>query len=133
MVVHGSIPYTGEAFNSFYDKQQQKLKAMEYGVLPYYELTYQDTALLRNTDYSDLFTSRYEDWKNEAATVYQEFCEVLDGIWKAAMIRHERVTDTLVRVTYDNGAVLLLNYDEAAPAQVDGVEILPLDYKVIRP
>lgn len=133
MVVHGSIPYTGEAFNSFYDKQQQKLKAMEYGVLPYYELTYQDTALLRNTDYSDLFTSRYEDWRNEATAVYQEFSEALDGIWKAAMIRHERITDTLVRVTYDNGAVLLLNYDEAAPAQVDGVEILPLDYKVIRP
>lgn len=132
MIVHGSIPYTSETFNSFYDKSYQLLKAMEYGVLPYYELTYEETSLLRNTEYNQLFTSAYADWKDEVVHVYKDFREALNNIWNVAMVRHEILSDTLVRVTYENGAILLLNYDETKNAEINGVTVPAMSYRVLQ-
>ncbi|NMA94993.1 MAG: hypothetical protein GX974_03045, partial [Clostridiales bacterium] len=38
MVVHGRIPYSSEPGNLFYDDIKQKLKWIEYGCMPYFEL-----------------------------------------------------------------------------------------------
>jgi preprotein translocase subunit SecF len=50
MIVHGSIPYTGNvAGNMAADYTQQKLRWIEYGSQPNFVLTYNSSELLKNT------------------------------------------------------------------------------------
>ena len=59
MVVHGLIPYSGDPQNLFYDPQLQYLKMVEYGYMPYYQFTMNYSDDLKDTYYSDLFSSSY--------------------------------------------------------------------------
>ena len=51
----------------------------------------------------------------------------LCGQW---IVRHERLSDTLVKVTYENGARVYVNYASEA-ASADGVEIAGQSFMVI--
>ena len=52
MVTHGSVLYTGEAVNLYYDETAQLLRLVEYGYTPRFELTYERAAELRDTAYN---------------------------------------------------------------------------------
>ena len=72
MVVHGSIPYSSDPGNLSYDLRYHVLKWVEYGCMPYFELTFQKSINLKNTEYSRLFTSYYSQWNDVIADVYNE-------------------------------------------------------------
>lgn len=56
MVVHGYVDYTGKAINLSSDAEKQLLKWIEYGYIPYFEITYESADKLIRSDYSELFT-----------------------------------------------------------------------------
>jgi hypothetical protein len=47
------------------------------------------------------------------------------------MDRHEVLRDGLVRITYSNGAKMLVNYN-SEPANVDGVTVTGGTYEIVR-
>lgn len=112
MVVHGLIPYTTVAGNLFHDPVKQKLKWVEYGCMPYYELTYLKSREIKYTNYNSLFTSHYEEWIDTAAGIYKEFNERLGSIWSEYMTGHEKLSNGLVKVSYSNGTVIYINYGD---------------------
>ena len=130
MVVHGMIPYSSGAGNLFYDFDMQKLKWVEYGCLPYFKLTHENSNLLKYTDYNELFSSQYEDWVDVAADIYKEFNERLGDVWSQTMTEHKKLNDNLYRITYENGARVYVNYGEET-AEADGYEIDSLNYLVV--
>ncbi len=67
-------------------------------------------------------------WMKEG---YDEYARRSD-LQFAFMDRHERVRDGVFRVTYSNGAKMLVNYGDA-PTEVDGVAVPAMDYAVVRP
>ncbi len=130
MVVHGSIPYTANAGNLFYDEDLQKLQWIEFGCLPYYELTYERASVLKYTAYNQLYTSYYGDWVGKAAAVWQEFNTRLAGTWDSAMTEHERLSADVVKVSYESGKTVYINYG-SSPAAADGQSIPAMDYVVV--
>lgn len=48
------------------------------------------------------------------------------------MDRHERIADGVFRVTYSNGAKMLVNYNDST-ATVDGASVPAMDYVLVRP
>lgn len=130
IVVHGLIPYSSKPGNLFYDFQKQKLQWVEYGCLPYFQLTYNTPELLKYTRYNKLFTSFYYDWIKPVANIYREFNDRLGDIWSRVVIKHEKVQDNVYKVTYDGGARVYVNYQKQ-PVKVDGYLIEALDYLVI--
>ena len=62
---------------------------------------------------------------------YDEYARRSD-LQFAFMDRHEKVRDGVFRVTYSNGAKMLVNYGDA-PTEVDGVAVPAMDYTVVRP
>ncbi len=123
MVVHGSIPYSGKHINAYYDPQTEKLRAIEYGYVPSYSVTY-DTVENATT-----FTSVYEDVRQELLDVCEEYHRNLSCIADQAMVDHE-VLGSQVKVTYENGVVIYLNYG-SEDAVVDGHTVKALDYIVV--
>jgi hypothetical protein len=131
MVVHGLLPYTSsQPGNLFYDFPRQKLKWIEYGYMPYFELTYKESSVLKNTDYNKLFSSYYEDWTDTIVDVYKEFNDRLGGIWSQIIVEHEKVMDDVYKITYGDGAQIYINYREE-PVRVNGKDIPGLDYLVV--
>ena len=125
MVLHGSLLYSGKANNRYYDARYETLKAIEYGMLPVFDITWEKTDKLKDSSCANHFSTSYADWAEAIAQAAQIFAD-LAPVHSAAMVRHEMLTDTLVRVTYENGAKLLINYGEEA-ASVDGATVGPMD------
>lgn len=112
MVLSGKIPFSGMAGNLSYDLAIQKLQWIEYGALPFFRLTYEDSVRLKETDYNSLFTSTYDKWEERVLAVYGEFQENFASVYGKQMTLHETLSDGVVRVGYENGVLIYLNYSE---------------------
>ena len=108
MVVHGSIPYTAKPFNTFFDKELEKLKAIEYGCVPFYLLTVEETA--KYADIYDGFTTPYQFTKEEIIDTYREFDENFSAFADAYMVSHEYLSDDVAVVKYSNNKTIYINY-----------------------
>ncbi len=110
MVVHGLIPYSGYPQNLFYDPQMQYLKMVEYGYMPYYQLTYQHSEELKDTYYSDLFSSSYTNWVDKAVAQYKEMNEKMGALWPQTIRLHRKLQNDVYEVTYEDGTRVIVNY-----------------------
>lgn len=129
IVFHGSVLYTGTAGNLTSDLSEEKLKWIELGYVPYYELTYDGSEKLMNTEYSRLFTSGYKDWSPGLADIYKEFADKLQGVWNETIDGHEEVADGVYKVTYSNKTVIYVNYNDQA-VDANGVHIDAKNYVI---
>lgn len=114
MVVHGLIAYSGGHFNLFYDEVKQKLKAIEYGVMPSFRLTWSESRKMVHTGHNELFSSEFDKWKSDVVRVYNEFNTRLIGLHSQIMLHHEQINDYVVRIRYEKGATVYVNYSERA-------------------
>ena len=51
--------------------------------------------------------------------------------WSETIDRHERLSDSLVRITYGSGTTVLLNYGDSEVVQ-DGVTVPAMDFTVVQ-
>ena len=130
LVAHGYADYTGEALNLSSDAKRQQLKWIEYGYLPYFEITCESAEKLINTDYSELFSSAYSAWKDEIMETYTMLEDALSAVRNEEMISHEKVAEDVYRTGYANGVNIYVNYNDVA-ISVDGVELEAQSYKVV--
>lgn len=119
IAVHGLVNYTGGALNLSSDRQEEILKWVEYGYVPFLELTYHGSEELMNTDYSELFSSTFSSWVDEATDLYKDFNKNLKDVWNERMIDHEEIKDGVYKVTYENKKVVYVNYNDE-DCKVDG-------------
>lgn len=114
MVLSGLIPYSTErAGNLSYDLEIQKLKWIEYGALPSFVLTYEDAIHLKETGYDSIFTSTYDVWEERVVDVYREFQENFQHVYGLQMTEHEVLEEGLIRIGYEDGTIIYLNYNKA--------------------
>lgn len=130
MVVHGCVAYTGQPMNLYYDETLQRLKDIEYGNTPCFELTKASVTALKDTDYSLLFSARWDSWHEKLIGIAGEQDGSLAQLRHAHILRHDVLSDTLRRVTYDNGAAVYVNYGSEA-AQADGLTVAGQSYLVV--
>lgn len=131
MVISGLIPYsTDNAGNLSYDLEIQKLKWIEYGALPNFILTYEDALNLKDTSYSDVFTSTYDVWEERVVSVYKEFQENFQSVYGLQMTNHDILEDGLIAVRYENGTKIYLNYN-ASEAVAEGHSVPAKGYVIV--
>ena len=131
MAVHGLVDFTGNAGNLSSDLQRDKLTWVEYGYLPYFELTHSGSEDLMYTDYNTLYSSTYSAWLEEAASIYKEFNENLTEVRNAYMVSHEEVADNVYKVTYSSGCIVYVNYNKEN-VTVDGKTVEAEAYIVVK-
>lgn len=110
MIVYNSIPYSSMPGNFASDLKAEALNWIEYGCMPLFQLTEKSPVVLKNTDYNILFTSQNAKWKDRVLNIYSEFKNRLNAVTGHYMVRHERIDGELVRIGYDNGTEILINY-----------------------
>ncbi len=132
IVVHGLVPYYGYPSNLFNDPQVEFLRMVEWGALPTYELTYQNSALLRDAQrYFSVFSSQFEDWLDAVKDAYEAVCVKMGRLQRLAIVNHGRLAEDVFQTTYEDGTRVIVNYQQDQPFTVGNVTIPALDYRVI--
>ncbi|MCC3376573.1 DUF5696 domain-containing protein [Cohnella sp. REN36] len=133
MVVHGHIPYSGDIpMNTHYDAKELFLKWVEYGSMPYYELTYDSPEKFRYTFYSDdLFSSTFAQWSPVLVQQYKELNEQLGHTWGQEIAGHRVLSRDVYETAYADGTKVVVNY-ASVPYKGAGIEVPPRDYRVLR-
>lgn len=110
MVVHGSVEYTSSAGNLRDVYDEQMLKAIEYGAVPYFKLTDSRSRVLKDTDYSYIYSGEYAVWKDRIVEEYRKFNQ-LAAIYHQPMTNHERLAEGVYKTTYADGTSVTVNYN----------------------
>ncbi|AIQ50010.1 hypothetical protein R70723_32115 [Paenibacillus sp. FSL R7-0273] len=129
LVVHGLIPYTSAPVNLFDDSRKQLLRALEYGALPSYKLTYAATSDLQRTLENGLFTSSVDDWLKPSAQTYLDMKELFGRVAGRQMTGHEQLEAQVFKTTYEGGVSIITNYNDYA-VNAGGQQVAAYGYAV---
>ncbi len=111
ILLHGYMNYTGEAVNLSGDYEYTLLKTIENGANPYFVVAYDNIAELKVNGYSEYYAVQYSTWKESIANEYKKLNEALGSLQNVVIQNHEILENRVVRVTYENGVQIYLNYN----------------------
>ncbi len=127
MVLAGYVDMATSAIN-ISDGEFDILKLMIYNTLPNFDLMYEESSVLKNTDFSDMYSMNYEDWSDEAVNLYNSYIKDMQKVRGQTITSWNSTADGLVTVTYENGASIVINRTEKA-VNVGGADIEAKTYK----
>ena len=129
IVLKGLMPVYSEYVNFEANKEEFFLNLVEMGMYPSFYITYEDSSDLIYTNSSDIYSSRFETYEEEIIEYDQKLRQLNQQLEGAFIKNHEKISDTLVKVSYDNGIVIYVNYGKEATT-IDGITVEGLDFKV---
>lgn len=132
MIVSGNLTYSITAGNRTGDLQVLKLRWIEYGATPTFELTANRSLDLYGTTYNNLFSSEFTQWKDRLIEISNEFNTALSKVKGQSIVKHESIGDEQICVTYENGYRIVLNYANEAFA-FEGGTVEAENYVVLAP
>lgn len=109
IVLHGFVPYTFGEGNLRDDVDAEFLKAIEYGALPAFFVTHDDSRKLKNTPVGGLYSSRFDKWESRILEEYGSF-DSLSELYSLRIVHHERLSDQRYMTTYEDGTRVMVDY-----------------------
>lgn len=130
MIIHGYIDYAGSQLN-FHDSADNieiTLRMIEHGASPRYVFTKESASEMKYTALNKFYATKYDNWCDEAVSVYNEVNGILKYVSGETIVKHE-IRDSGVRaVTYSNGVVIYVNYTDYDAVE-DGITIPAHGYR----
>ena len=129
LVVRGSVPIVTSPVNTAADPVLQFLRTVEIGAQLQYSWLYEyaENVYDSNENYPD------RDYRStiDQAVEYAERIQALnEAIGQSKILSHQKMSDTLVRVVYDCGVTVLVNYDDK-PTVYDSVQVPAKDFTIL--
>ena len=112
-VLHGYVPYTTESIPQSADPALTYLAAVESGSELLYIGFHEESAVLFDTSYTNLYGSTWTLWKDEAAQYYKEYMPLLTKVHDQTITEHRQVEDGVFVTGYANGVSIAVNYTDA--------------------
>ena len=131
ILLKGYINYYAPYANQGFYTNACTLKSIEYGAYPSFLVMNADNGSLNKTPMVDYFSLNFEDWKGTIEEVYNKVNAALKEVEGAKISEHKVLKEGVVRVTYDNGVKIYINYTSDV-VKVDGVKIAKQSYAVER-
>lgn len=129
MVLKGIIPTYSEYVNFEANKTENFLKMAESGVYPSFYVTAEDSSKLIYTNSNNLFALEYTSYRDTIVEYDGALRALAEKAGSACIIKHETLDNGLVRVTYDNGVRIYVNYTESE-LSADGLTVDAMSYNV---
>jgi hypothetical protein len=122
IVLHGYVPYSfGDGGNLRNDVQTEFLKSIEYGAMPTFFLTYEESRKMMDLNiWFYLFSSQYEKWADRIGQEYGQF-DSLAKLYAQKIVDHEKLADKRFATTYEDGTRVIVDYDRGT-FEVEGGE-----------
>ena len=129
IAVHGLVQYTGAPINLSSDPRRSFLRHIEYGAMPTFTLTQNDTALLYHTTTNNLWSGQFSTWRAEVLKDYQS-TQRLAALQSQFITNHEKLADSVYQVTYESGSRIIVNYS-IHPYSTNTISVNAQDFIVI--
>ncbi len=129
IVLKGSIDYYAPYANKSGYSVSDVLKMIEFGAYPSFVVAVGDNDKLRNTPLEDLFSINFDDWHDTVKKIYADANAALSAVEGAYISDHTVIADRVVRVDYDNGVSIFVNYN-ACDFTCGDITIPALSFKV---
>lgn len=129
MVLHGLVNYTGDAYNLAENQEENFLKSVETGAGLYFVFTEASTVKIQETDYTYLYGTEYELWKDDVAALYKEYNENLGHVFDQYITGHRKVAEGVTETTYEDGTRVYVNYNYSS-VNAEGISMEPRSYQV---
>lgn len=131
LVMNGLIGYTTEDVNlSSKNTAYFILQAAELGACPKFTVTYKNVDVLKDSDYSYLFSAQFSLLEEKIKAVYEECASIRKQIGTDEIIGHEILEDGIYRTTYGNGSVVMVNYNLYDVILDDGTQLSSEGYLI---
>jgi len=127
MVVHGYVEYTTGPINLYSDPEIVLLKSLETGAGLNYKWIYEDSSVLKDTDYSNFFSTNYKDWIDHAKKFYEISNAVLSELQDKLIVGHQKLDDGVYETIYENKYTIIVNYNRVS-VNIMGKEIEARSY-----
>jgi hypothetical protein len=109
IALHGYISYSATPGNLRNDYEMDFLKAVEYGAVPAFFMSYERSRLLKDSPSDFLVSSEFTVWKDRIMKEYKEF-DKLASVYNQKIIRHEKQTENVYMTTYEDGTKVTVDY-----------------------
>lgn len=129
MVLKGIIPTYAEYVNFEANKTENFLKMVESGVYPSFYVTAEDSSKLIYTNSNNLFALEYTSYRDTIIEYDAALRSLAEKVGSSCIIKHEILDNGLVKVTYDNGVRIYVNYT-GSELSVDGLTVDAMSYNV---
>ena len=130
IVLKGSISYYTPFMNFNALGDDRLLTMVDFGVNPSYVLTEEDTYKMRYTPAADFYTTTRSNYQEEIVSNYHYVNDALKYVIGASIENREVLETGLVKVTYSNGVIILVNYNYTSRFLTEGV-VSARSYKVV--
>ncbi|MBR3974338.1 MAG: hypothetical protein IKJ88_00595 [Clostridia bacterium] len=115
-ILHSTVEYSGKAANICSVPKLEMLKCIEYGGVPHFMLVYDSSSQLY-----------YANSVNEIVDFVLRANKDLTDLTSARITAHYSVEDGLFCTSYDNGAVVYVNYNNYS-VTIGEISVMPYDY-----
>ncbi len=130
IALSGQVPYYAEYVNFQANTSEFFLHLMEQGARPAFLLTWEDPVELEDTNSAAIYSARYELYQEMIKTWYQDLSVLSEAVGEKGMIVNHERSGEMVRVTWDNGTQVYLNFGDRE-ASFDGVTLDTHQWKVV--
>ena len=130
IALSGQVPYYAEYVNFQANTHEFFLHLMEQGARPAFLLTQEDPIELQNTNSANIYSSKYELYESIIQTWYKDLSALYEAVGEdGVIVNHER-SGEMVRVTWDNGTQVYLNFGDKE-ASFGDVTLDTMKWKVV--
>ncbi len=130
-VLSGSVRYAATSLNRATDAELYTLKCIETGSAPYAAMMAADNVLLKDTAYDTFGAVSAEGRMAQTCRIANQVAEALAPVYGSRMTGYAAVGG-VVRVTWDNGITLVVNYNDEAAELPEGVRVEARSYTQIQ-
>lgn len=82
---------------------------LSFGVAPNYMFGYEKSSEIVGTEYSELYSLCFEDWREDAVQLFGEYSKVMNKLRGSSVISHKISDNGVCEIIYDNGCTLVVN------------------------
>ncbi|WP_028519377.1 DUF5696 domain-containing protein [Ruminococcus flavefaciens] len=111
MVLHGVLPYSSEAINGSADPETAVLMAAATGSCLSYDMIYEETGELKDTELDTLYYANYKYWTDTAAREQSLLAPMLEQVSDSFITGYERDGD-IITTDYSNGITVTTDLGE---------------------
>jgi len=130
IVAHGLVLYDGQPFNLMNDGQRTFLRQVEYGAIPHFVLTHENSALLTRTFANEHWSTQYSFWRDEVVRQYRAV-ETLAPLANQFIVAHARLAEGVYETVYEDGTRVVVSYN-TSPTALESATVPALDFVVVQ-
>lgn len=110
IALRGLVPIKSSPTKTADHSRNALLRSIEFGVMPTYYLTWENSSRLEKTVMNSVINTAYKDWLAPSIKEYEQAASVLRNVVGQAIIDHIQVTPHLYQTVYEDGSSIFVNY-----------------------